>query len=263
MRVDGKVFEARPQPSDLPDLHVGRRLREIRKRSGLTQSDLAKRLGIGQTALSKLEGRRDILMSTLRDYIEALGATLRVDAYFSDPGALISHFAEAEYAFDAVDENQFVFPLLEDAGFPKRRDVVFSIKPEYSEKILSGEKTVELRRRFPLSVPEGTVAMIYSTSPTRALTGVAEIGTVSQMSPTEIWQRFSSAACIYRSDFDSYFAGVDKGIVIELKRARPLRRALDLKELRERFDFEPPQSYLYASSILKEALKYECSVLSN
>ncbi len=263
MRVEGKVFEARSRQSNLPDLHVGQRLRDIRKRAGLTQADLAKRLGIGQGALSKLEGRSDILMSTLRDYIEALGATLRVDAYFSDPGAVISHFAEADYAFDPVDENQFVFPLLEDVSFPKRRDVVFSIKPEYSQKIITGEKTVELRRRFPLSVPEGTVAMIYSTSPTRALTGLAEIGTVTQLTPAEIWQRYSAVACIERSDFDSYFAGVDKGFVIELKRARPLRRVLDLKELRERFGFEPPQSYLYASSIMREALKYECSVLSN
>lgn len=263
MKVEGKVFEARSRQADLPDLHVGQRLREIRRRAGLTQADLAARLGVGQGALSKLERRSDILMSTLRDYIAALGATLRVDAYFSDPSAVISHFAEADYAFDAVDENQLVFPLLEEAAYPSRRDVVFSIKPEYSEKIVTGEKTVELRRRFPVSVPDGTVAMIYSTSPTRALTGLAEISSVSKLTPTEIWQQYSGEACIERRDFDAYFAGVDCGFVISLKRARRLRRPLDLKELRDRFGFEPPQSYLYASSIMREALKYECSNLSH
>ncbi len=263
MKVAGKVFEARARGADLPDSHVGERLRDIRKRAGLTQADLAGRLGIGQGALSRLERRSDILVSTLRDYIQALGGTLRVDAYFDDPSALIGHFAEADYAFDPVDENQFLFPIMEEATFPARRDVVFSIKPEYAEKIVLGEKTVELRRRFPVAVPAGTVAMIYTTSPTMALTGMAEIGSVTKLAKELIWENFSDQACIRRDDFDKYFSGIDAGYVISLNRARRLKRALELKELRERFGFEPPQSYLYASPVMREALKYECSHISH
>ena len=53
-----------------------------------------------------------------------------------------------------------------------------SIRPKYSGRIMAGEKTVELRRRFPASAPKGTIAYIYSTSPERAMVGVADIAIV-------------------------------------------------------------------------------------
>ncbi|WP_394654014.1 helix-turn-helix domain-containing protein [uncultured Sphingomonas sp.] len=259
MKVVGKVFEAKPANGEMGDAHIGQRLREIRKLAGLTQEQLAERLNIGQAALSRVEKRRDILVSTLRDYLRALGATLRIDARFDDASALVANVHEAEFRFDSVDENQLVLPIIGEDRLPARRDVVFSIKPDYCDKIVSGAKTVELRRRFPMSVPEGTTALIYATSPTRALLGIAEIGEVHRCAPEEIWETFAERACIARKDFDSYFDGVERGYAIELKRARRLRRALELSELRDRFNFEPPQSFLYATPQMREALNYECS----
>ena len=263
MKVVGKVFEARPTDVETSEAHVGQRLREIRKLAGLTQEQLAERLNIGQAALSRVEQRRDILVSTLRNYLAALGATLRIDARFDEASALVSNVHEADFRFDSVDENQLVLPIIGEDQIPVRRDVVFSIKPDYCDKIVSGAKTVELRRRFPMSVPEGTTALIYATSPTRALLGIAEIGEVYRRPPEEIWQAFAHRACISRKDFDIYFSGVECGYAIELKHARRLRRTLTLSELRERFNFEPPQSFLYATSQMREALRYECSEISH
>jgi predicted transcriptional regulator len=263
MRVAGKVFEAKPADGEADDVHVGQRLREIRKLAGLTQEQLAERLQIGQAALSRVEKRRDILVSTLREYLGALGATLRIDARFGDASALVANVHEAEFRFDSVDENQLLLPIIGEDHLPTRRDVVFSIKPDYCDKIVAGTKTIELRRRFPMSVPKGTTALIYATSPTRALLGIAEIGKVYRCSPEEIWQTFADRACIGRKDFDSYFEGVERGYAIEFKRARRLRRALELSELRDRFNFEPPQSFLYATPQMREALHYECSEVSH
>lgn len=263
MKVAGKIFEAKPANGSTEDAHIGQRLREIRKLAGLTQEQLAERLNIGQAALSRMEKRRDILVSTLRDYLGALGATLRIDARFIDASAMIANVHEADYHFDPVDENQFVLPIIGEDRLPARRDVVFSIKPDYCDKIVSGAKTVELRRRFPMSVPEGTTALIYATSPTRALLGIAEIGAVHRRPLEEIWEAFADRACIARKDFESYFDGIERGYAIELKRARRLRRALELSELRDRFNFEPPQSFLYATSQMREALHYECSEVSH
>ncbi len=263
MKVVGKVFEAKPTDGKVSDAHVGQRLREIRKLAGLTQEQLAGRLHIGQAALSRVENRRDILVSTLRDYLGALGATLRIDAEFENASALVANVHEADFQFDPIDENQLVLPIIGEDRLLARRDVVFSIKPDYCDKIVSGSKTVELRRRFPMSVPEGTTALIYATSPTRALLGIAEIGTVHRCAPDEIWETFADRACIARKDFDSYFDGVERGYAIELKHARRLRRALELSELRDRFNFEPPQSFLYATTQMREALHYECSEVSH
>lgn len=259
MKVVGKVFEPFPDGSEVVDAHIGQRLREIRKLAGLTQAQVAQRLNVGQSAVTKLEGRRDILVSTLRDYLGVLGARLRIDAHFDNTAAMINSLREADFRFEQVDENQLVLPIMGDDRLPPHRDVVFSIKPEYSRKIATGEKTIELRRRFPMSVPAGTTALIYETSPTRALAGIAEIGEVHRRAPQEIWKSFSERACIARKDFDAYFAGVDRAFAIELKHGRRLPRPLELSELRERFSFEPPQSFLYATPKMREALLYECA----
>ena len=257
----GKVFEVRPGGGET-GTHIGRRLREVRESAGWTQISLAERLGLHQSALSRLEKQSDILVSTLRDYIEGLGATLRIDANFDHPGERVAQFAEAPFEGQTSDD-QFVLPIIGEDHFIPRRDVVFSIKPQYSQPILEGLKTVELRRRFPTDVPVGTIALIYSTSPTRALTGIAEIAGVVKKSPSEIWTTFKKEACITREDFDVYFAGVESACAIKLRRARPLRRPLQLAELRERFNFEPPQSFLFAKPQLRQALSYECSEVSD
>jgi len=259
MKVKENVYEPLSKGVSEAKPHIGKRLQGVREFVGLTQLELATRLNIGQAGLARLESRRDILVSTLREYLGAMGATLRVDARFADASALVTSLREADFQFEQVNENQLVLPIFGDDLYPPHRDVVFSIKPEYCSKIIEGRKTVELRRRFPMSVPPGTTALIYATSPTRALLGIAEIGEVHRRSPNEIWETFADRACIAREDFDSYFAGVDRGFVIELRRARSLRRPLQLSELRSRFSFEPPQSFLYATQQMREALHYECS----
>jgi len=257
MKVVGKVFEPFSGDADAVNGHIGHRLREIRKLAGLTQAQVAERLQIVQSAVTRLESRKDIHVSTLRDYLGAMGATLRIHAQFDNTATMINSLREAGSCFDQADENQLLLPIIGDDRHLLRRDVVFSIKPEYSRKIASGEKTVELRRRFPLSVPAGTTALIYETSPTRALSGIAEIGEVHKRTPLQIWMAFGDRACIARKDFDAYFAGVDHAFAIELRHGRPLSRSLGLSELRDRFSFEPPQSFLYATLKMREALLYE------
>ncbi|ABS65825.1 helix-turn-helix domain protein [Xanthobacter versatilis] len=257
MKVVGKVFEPLTGGPDATDGHIGHRLREIRKLAGLTQAQVAERLQIVQSAVTRLESRKDIHVSTLRDYLGAMGATLRIHAQFDCAATMINSLREAGYLFDNIDEKQLLLPIIGDNLLPPHPDVVFSVKPEYSRKIASGEKTVELRRRFPMSVPAGTTALIYETSPTRALSGIAEIGEVHQRTPLEIWKAFGDRACITRKHFDAYFGGVDRAFAIELRRGRPLPRPLGLSELRDRFSFEPPQSFLYATPKMQEALLYE------
>ncbi|HTN59960.1 MAG TPA: helix-turn-helix domain-containing protein [Devosia sp.] len=237
--------------------HLGQRLRHIRKLAGITQVELAVRLKIGQTALSRLEQRPDMLVSTMRGYLEAVGADVRIDAILGEPDGYRAA------GLSSTQGEQLLLPMLGDWPIIERRDLVLSVKPEYSGKIVKGEKTIELRRRFPTKVSAGTLVMIYETSPTRAIIGVAEIADVLTGSTSAIWKQFSHQACIGRSNFDSYFAGTKDGFAIRLRGARRLSRALGLQELRERFSFEPPQSFLYATPELREALSHECSKILN
>lgn len=60
------------------------RLRELRKRLGLTQVQASERINISQADLSKMERRRDHKLSTVQRYVEGMGAKLRMEAVFPD-----------------------------------------------------------------------------------------------------------------------------------------------------------------------------------
>lgn len=241
---------------------VGQSLKALRELAGLTQSDLATRLKVGQAAISKIENRGDVHISSLKKYVEALGATLRIDAAFDATSWAADHLKGA-FDVDFTSDDQLVFPIFGDDLFPPKRDVVLSVRPLYSDRIFEGKKTVELRRRFPLSAPRGTVAYIYSTSPIRAMIGSTEIESVNKLSIKEIWEKFGKRAQIAKPDFDSYFEGLADGFAIAISNARAFPRPIDLAELRDRFGFEPPQSFLYATPALRAALRYGFTSVSD
>jgi predicted transcriptional regulator/DNA-binding XRE family transcriptional regulator len=240
---------------------VGGSLKALRQGVGLTQLELAQRLGVGQAAISKIEQRGDVQISSLQRYVEALGAHLRIEATF------LNHELTQNGVGDILggyqdNRDQYVLPIF-DGLTESRRDFVLSIKPEYSKKILIGTKTVELRRRFPLMKNKGSVAYIYSTSPVRALVGAAEICDVERLPLPMLWRRHGASASIDKADFESYFTGLDEGYALFMTKPRSFLRPLDLSELKERFGFQAPQSYLYAKPNLVRALQHEPSDLSD
>lgn len=128
-----------------------------------------------------------------------------------------------------------------------RRDVLVSVRPTYAGKILTGQKTVELRRRFPESGLVGATVLIYSSSPVCAIIASARIRHVLKLPLSKIWKQHGVAACISRVEFDSYFAGLKLGFAILFEDLRPLANQLSATELAEQFGIVPPQSYRYVT----------------
>jgi predicted transcriptional regulator len=255
-----KVKAETPVESPLDSL--GLRLHNLRCLQGTTQLSLAEQLGVGQTALSHMERRDDILLSTLRAYIEALGGRLHVAATFpnGDSVPLIgdASWQPAIVAPGMAGEYQLSLPsILGPKQLPPSRDVIFSIRPTHASKILDGTKTVELRRRFTGGIRPGTLALIYTTSPTSALTGFAWIQEVQRLAVPDLWETHRAAACLRKGDFEAYFSGLERGYAIVLTSAKPLSRPVGLPELRERFGFEPPQSYQYASPNMRGLVEHD------
>ena len=131
---------------------------------------------------------------------------------------------------------------------------LISIKPAYAEAILSGRKSVELRRRIP-SVTPGLRLFIYSTLPVGAVVGAVTLERVARGTPTAIWEEFGPLTGVNRADYDDYFAGVSEALGLLLRAPRRVPRS-DMRALRSlREGFHPPQVMVRLSA--EEALALE------
>lgn len=132
--------------------------------------------------------------------------------------------------------------------------IVLSVHPHHAENILTGTKTVEFRRRFPVGTHlEGAILWIYSTSPIQAVTGWAEVKDVHNMSVESLWTRFHIDGGVKRRDFDVYFDGARNGYAIVLSSITRLSEEIHA----ERFSnngFAIPQSYRYVNKDISPLL---------
>ena len=80
---------------------------------------------------------------------------------------------------------------------------MISIKPTFASSILSGAKTIELRRRF-IDLPLGSKLWIYSTLPVGAVVGVATLNSIDRDTPQNLWKKYANETQIEASGFDEY-----------------------------------------------------------
>lgn len=120
-----------------------------------------------------------------------------------------------------------------------------SLRPRFAELLLSGEKSVELRRVRP-AVSDGTVVLLYASSPRMTLVGRARVAEVDVGSLGQIWRKHGSNTGISREEYEGYFAGLQSAVAIKLTDVQRLAQPRPLDDLRQRLSgFQPPQSYRY------------------
>ena len=119
-------------------------------------------------------------------------------------------------------------------------NALISIRPHYAEAILSGTKTVEVRRRIP-AISIGTCLWIYATQPCSAVVGSAIVDQVIEGTPAEIWEVCMDRVAVDRCSYDAYFSGTDRalGLVLSNVTRRQPIKIEQLKQMRERF--HPPR----------------------
>jgi len=88
----------------------------------------------------------------------------------------------------------------------KTADLILSIKPNFLNKIVSGEKKVELRKRFSKKW-EGAIAILYATHPKHQFVGEAKINRVVTGRPIDIWYEYQDFLGCDRDSFFSYCGG--------------------------------------------------------
>ena len=137
---------------------------------------------------------------------------------------------------------------VEVQGLDPDRMVVLSLKPRFAEAILTGVKTVELRRTEPkIVVP--TRALLYAASPVRALLGTCIITSVQPSDLPTLWREHRLGSGLLYHEFQEYFEGVDVGTALTLTQPRAFSRQIPLQDLRARPNgFRPPQSFAYVDT---------------
>jgi predicted transcriptional regulator len=126
---------------------------------------------------------------------------------------------------------------------PPSTMAVMSISAPYVERILSGEKQIELRRtsvRFPM----GMFVLIYHPQPVQAIVGSFTVGGVVSDTPAALWEQHGDLCGIDEADYWSYFNNAARAYGIVVTDVRRWNSATSLEQLKGIWPaFTPPQRY--------------------
>jgi len=132
--------------------------------------------------------------------------------------------------------------------------VLISIHPEHVQKILTGEKCLEFRRRW--TAQHVSKLVIYATAPTRKIVAIAEIKTIHIGNSTALWQKAKElGGGLTRERLIQYFAGVNMGFAIELGKIRRFHSPVNPQDFFP--EFYPPQSFSFVPENTLKSLQKE------
>ena len=120
--------------------------------------------------------------------------------------------------------------------------VLLSIKPEYANKIFSGEKKFEFRKIAFRNTKVHTV-VVYSTMPVGRIIGEFSIKHIHKDSPESIWNKTKRFSGIDEIFFNEYYEGRELAVAIEVDNPILYNEPINPKE--EYVNFTAPQSFMY------------------
>ena len=121
-------------------------------------------------------------------------------------------------------------------------NILMSIKPEYAEKILNGDKKFEFRKMLPKNKDVEKV-IIYATLPVGMVVGEFEILNFISMSPSKLWQLTKKRAGISKNFFDDYFNNRETAHAIGVGEVRRYRKGKPIEDFLNKN--QAPQSFCY------------------
>jgi len=119
--------------------------------------------------------------------------------------------------------------------------VILSIKPEFVEKIFSGEKRYEYRKKIFRKEVESI--LVYSTKPVSKIVGEIFIDKILADEPESLWLETKEFSGISYNFFKNYFRDKKVGYAIKIKKAELYEEAIDPIQLIT--NFKAPQSFCY------------------
>ena len=118
--------------------------------------------------------------------------------------------------------------------------ILMSIKPEYVDKIFSGEKKYEYRKR--LCKEKIDTIIVYSSSPIQKVVGELKIKQVLYDKKNVIWNKTNKYGGITKIKYDNYYENCGYVVAYEIEKAVLYNKPKDLKDYNLK---AAPQSYVY------------------
>lgn len=119
--------------------------------------------------------------------------------------------------------------------------VLLSIKPEFVNRIITGEKQFEYRKR--VFKEDVDTVVVYSTKPVGKIIGEFTIDEIISDSPEKLWDKTKNYSGISKDSFMEYFTNKEKAFAFKIKDFIKYDEPINPKMLIE--NFVPPQSYMY------------------
>lgn len=136
---------------------------------------------------------------------------------------------------------------------PEKRAILISIRPRFARAILEGNKTIELRRGRMLTAA-GSLLVLYSSSPVKAVVATARLYKVEEATPQQMWPRVRGGAGVVREEYDRYFRNAQRAFALHLRDVLEIHVPYTLAEMRMSPRIAPPQSFRYVTASQVELL---------
>ncbi|MND81939.1 ASCH domain protein [compost metagenome] len=129
--------------------------------------------------------------------------------------------------------------------------IVLSIKPQFTNLILDGSKTIEMRTKIGKKFINGATILIYSSSPIKAIVATVKIDKIQKLKKNEITKHHLKQIHISEQFFNDYMKDKENCYLIEIKDINKLTVPIFLSELKS-LGFTAPQSFCYANECVQK-----------
>lgn len=135
-------------------------------------------------------------------------------------------------------------------------NILLSIKERYVKKIITGEKTAEIRREF---APRKHVSRVYVyvPSPCMEVIGYFDIQGINRLPIDELWAASGKESALLQEEFYQYLNGKNEGVAIHFNDFNLLKNSISLRSMKALIpNFHPPQSFIYISFEIERLLAH-------
>ena len=127
------------------------------------------------------------------------------------------------------------------------KTIILSIHPNHIDKILSGEKRYEYRKRIPQDI---NYLIVYATAPTKKVVALIEVDMVMKDTPHNIWDVTQNESGVSYEFFMNYFNAVSTAYAIKFRNIYKLPNPIDITVIDG--VKSAPQAYQYVNVPLKD-----------